>query len=317
VIIAAVVVVPAADSDYWSTSTEVADAAALDTDDAPLVIAEATTASTVAIEPASTTGPASTGDDVAAPAEATTTTTTTTTTSTIPPIPELSRPVRVIVAGDSTGEAYGSGVVSWAAASPGLAQAELNARRGCGFLRGGDYLLEGEWFDVSDGCVDWLEEDLPDRVAETGADVVLMITTSWDVLDHRWDDGDGLSPESEELRSRLLFDFTQTTDALLASGAASVVWVKAPLPNPFWLSRGTAQERPERHAVLHDVMDEVAEAHPGDVHVVDLLAYFDEAGYSTDIELRPDGVHVTPEGAQTIATDFLGEQLIRAALDLT
>jgi lysophospholipase L1-like esterase len=103
---------------------------------------------------------------------------------------------------------------------------------------------------------------------------------------------------------------------LLASGAASVVWVKAPLPNPLWLSRGTAQEHPERHAVLHDVMDEVAEAHPGDVHVVDLLAYFDEAGYSTDIELRPDGVHVTPEAAQAIATDFLGEQLIRAALDL-
>lgn len=316
VIVAAVIVVPGADSDYWSTSTEVAEAAALDTDDAPLLAAEATTIAAPVVESTTTTEPAPTDDEVVAPVEVTTTSTSTTTTSTVPPIPELSRPVRVIVAGDSTGEAYGSGVVSWAAAAPELAQAELNVQRGCGFLRGGDYLLEGDWFEVRDGCIDWLEDDLPARVAATGADVVLMITTSWDVLDHRWDDGDGFAPDSEELRSRLLFDFTQTTDAALANGASSVVWVKAPLPNPLWLSRDTAQERPERHAVLHDVMDEIAESRPDDVYVIDLLGYFDDVGYSTDTDVRPDGVHVTPEAAQVIATDFLGEQLIRAALDL-
>ena len=99
----------------------------------------------------------------------------------------------MIVAGDSTGEAYGNGVVSWAASSPDIAQAELNVERGCGFVRDGDYLLDGEWFEVRDDCSDWLERDLPGRVAETGADVVLMVTTSWDVLDHRWDAGDGFA----------------------------------------------------------------------------------------------------------------------------
>ena len=63
----------------------------------------------------------------------------------MPSIPELNRPVRMIVAGDSTGEAYGNGVVSWAAASPGVAQAELSVERGCGFVRDGDYRLDGEW----------------------------------------------------------------------------------------------------------------------------------------------------------------------------
>ena len=63
-------------------------------------------------------------------------------------------------------------------------------------------------------------------------------------------------------------------------------------------------------------MDEIAASHPGDVYVVDLLEYFDEVGYTDDVDLRPDGVHVTPEAAETIAADFLGEQMIRAALDL-
>jgi lysophospholipase L1-like esterase len=89
-----------------------------------------------------------------------------------------------------------------------------------------------------------------------------------------------------------------------------------PIPNPLWFSRGTAQEQPARHAVLHEVMDELAAANPGDVYVVDLLEYFDEVGYTDDVDLRPDGVHVTPEAAETIAADFLGEQMIRAALDL-
>jgi hypothetical protein len=222
----------------------------------------------------------------------------------------------MIVAGDSTGEAYGNGVVRWAASSPDVAQAELNVERGCGFLRDGDYLLDGEWFDVRDDCGDWLETDLPERVAETGADVVLMVTTSWDVLDRRWDGGLGFSTESDEMRNRLRFDFTRITDELLADGAGAVVWVKAPIPNPLWFSRGTEQEQPARHEVLHEVMDEIAAERPGDVYTVDLLEYFDDAGITDDVDLRPDGVHVTPEAAEMIAADFLGEQMIRAALDL-
>jgi hypothetical protein len=274
--------------------------------------AETTTVSTV-IEGV---GDVSETSVVDGPVVTTTPETTTTTSSTIPPIPVLNRPVRMIVAGDSTGEAYGNGIVSWAAASPEVAQAELNVERGCGFVRDGEYLLDGEWFDVRDACSEWLEDDLPERVAETSADVVLMVTTSWDVLDRRWDGGEGVSTESDEMRNRLLFDFTRVTDEVLAAGAGAVVWVKAPIPNPLWFSRGTEQEQPARHAVLHSVMDEVAASRPGDVYVVDLLGYFDEAGYTDDVDRRPDGVHVTPEAAEEIATDFLGEQLVRAALDL-
>ena len=53
-------------------------------------------------------------------------------------------PVRIIVAGDSTANATGSGVLSWAAANPDIAQAELVTAPGCGFLMGGERLVGDE-----------------------------------------------------------------------------------------------------------------------------------------------------------------------------
>ena len=311
--VAAIAVVPGAASDYWVADDGVADAAAIEVDDAPLVAV--TTAPPVTTVPTPTTAPPDADDDAALPAT-TVVETTTTTSSTVPPIPELNRPLRIIVAGDSTAEAFGQGVLGWAAASPQLAQAELSISRGCGLLRGGDYRVGDEWVEVRDECTDWIENDLPEAVADADADVVLMITTSWDVLDRRWDDGEGAPTTSDELMARLTFDFTRVTDEMLAAGAGSVLWVKAPLPNPLWFSRGTAQEQPERHAVLHQVMDGLAASRPGQVYVTDLLGYFDEAALTTDVDTRPDGVHVTPEAATEIVDDYLGEQLIRSALDL-
>ena len=317
VIIAAVVVIPGASSDYWSTNDEIAEAAALDGDASPLLVASTTAPSTTVAAPSTTAVPDSTApSDEGAVTTSSTTTSSTTTTSTIPPIPELARPVRMIVAGDSTGEAYGNGVVAWAAASPDVAQAELNVERGCGFLRGGDYRIEDEWFEVRSECSDWLESDLIDRVAEAQPDVVLMVTTSWDVLDHRWDDGFAPEFDSIDMRERLFAEFSAATDAVLGAGAGSVVWLKAPIPNPLWFSRGTAQEQPARHAILHEVMAAIADERPGDVYVADLIEYFDEAGLTEDVDTRPDGVHVTPEAGQAIAENFLGEQMVRAALDL-
>ncbi len=338
VIVAAVVVVPGADSDYWSTSDEVTEAAALEIDDTPLLADPTPGSDPVSSGPAasdplepspgdqgssttvlpSSPPPTSTGSAAATTSTTTTTATTaaTTTTSTVPPIPVLARPVRMIVAGDSTAEAYGNGVVAWAAASPDVAQAELNVRRGCGFLRDGQYRLEVEWLDIRDDCDEWLDDDLVDRVAEATPDVVLMVTTSWDVLDRRWDDGEGLATDSDEVRSRLRTDFGSITDRLLDAGAGSVVWVEAPIPNPLWFSRGTPQEQPARHDVLHEVMEELAAERPGDVYTTDLLGYFDDVSITTDVDTRPDGVHVTPEAARSIADEFLGEQMLRAALDL-
>lgn len=345
VIALAYVAVPGPASDYWSINNEATEAAALDIDDAPLLTVDdpdTTSPELTVDEQADETGSlsetdrepteagADTGnlaDDAADvdndpsadesstdPGSTATTATATTLPSTVPPIPELSRPVRVIVAGDSTAEALGAGIVNWAAFSPNVAQAELNIQKGCGFVRDGAYRLGDEWFDVRDACRDWLEKDLPNRIAEASPDVVMMMTTSFDVLDHRYDDGDGSDPAT--LRDTIKADFAQVTDEALFNGAGAVVWIKAPLPDPLWLARGTDQEQPDRHAVLHSVMDEIAAERPDDVYVIDLIDYFADAGLTSDVDARPDGVHLTPDAATDVAAEHLGELLVRAALDL-
>jgi hypothetical protein len=223
--------------------------------------------------------------------------------------------VRIVVAGDSTAEATGAGVVGWAAANPTLAQAELAAERGCGFVRGGEWFVD-DWADVPSRCGAWLDEDLPVLVRDTQPDVVGLMTTSWDVLDRRWPDEPGGATTATAVAARVEADLTAITQRLLDEGAGAVAWVREPIPDPLWLGFVQTQEDPARHAVLYAVMDRIAERFPGRAHVIDLPAHLAATGLDVDQVARPDGVHWTPEAATLIATDYLGEQLIRAALDL-
>src|SRR4030095_9319049 len=90
-------------------------------------------------------------------------TTTTTTTTTEPPLPSLTRPVRIIVAGDSTARATAAGLLSWAVANPDLAQVEVIGSPGCGFIREGER-MEGGFRPPPPECGPWLDEELPGRV---------------------------------------------------------------------------------------------------------------------------------------------------------
>jgi hypothetical protein len=221
--------------------------------------------------------------------------------------------VRIIVAGDSTAMATGGGLVAWAAANPHLAQVEIVAEPGCGFVRGGEVMVL-EWTPVGDRCDEWLDETLPARVEALTPDVVMMMTTSWDVLDRRWPDTGEVVPTDPEYRERIVRDVADVSNRLGASGSQKVVWVREPIPNVYWWGSGQAQEDPVRHAEIYAAMAAAAESGDGRVAVVDLPAWLREQGLDVDQAARPDGVHWSPEASLRIADEFLGEQLIRAAL---
>lgn len=318
--VATLALVPGGDADYWRTSAAV-DAAGIEptgaVELAPLAPvsspnASTTTVPTTAAPVVSTTVPGSSVPSVSV-VFTTTTTTTSTGTSTLATLPALSRPMRVLVAGDSTAEATGSGLAQWATERPDLAQVSLRAEKGCGFVRGGQQLVN-DWEAVPDRCERWATRELPAAVTELQPDVVMLLTTSWDVLDHRWDGGDGQTPFDDEFAARIDTDFTALTGALLDAGASQVVWVREPVPNVFWWSSGQSQEDPARHQVLYDTMDRVATTFVGRVTVVDLPTWIEQHDLSLDHDARPDGVHWSPDTAARIAREFLGEQLIRAAL---
>jgi hypothetical protein len=327
----AIVAVPGALGEYWQTDNATVEAAAIEVDgDAlePLVIATTTVAPTTAAPTSSTASstvaPAPVIPDASTPTTTvavttttstttTTTITTTTTTTTEPPLPALSRPVRIIVAGDSTARATAAGLLTWAAENPDLAQVEVVGAPGCGFLRGGER-REGGFRQPPEGCAKWLGEELPDRVSETRPDVVMMMVTTWDVVDHRWEDGRELTPLDPEFQQRLGDDYTAIIEQLLGAGAGSIAWVDPPVPNVWWGGQGTGQEDPDRHAVVRAVVAGVAAAHPDDVGVIDLVGWLEGAGLTDDRDVRPDGVHFDPDAALAIAEQFLGERLVRIAL---
>jgi hypothetical protein len=321
-IVAAVIVVPIGAGDYWSVSDDAADDAALEATDEPLNPLVVTPEPPVTSSPGASPVDSQPADSQPADSQPVTPTTGAEVPAVAapppipPPIPPLERPVRIVVAGDSTAQATGVGIVGWAAENPALAQVELFAAPGCGFMKGGAYVLGGEKVEVSDGCTRYVETNIPEKVAETQPDVVMLLTTAWDVQDRAWDDGLSGSVLDEAVAERLRADLIGLTESILASGDGAVAWIREPIPNVEWADAGGAQEDPVRHAVIYAVIDELALRYPSRVHVIDLPKFLDEEGLTDDREARPDGVHWTPEVATWIATRYLGEQLIRSALDL-
>ena len=153
-------------------------------------------------------------------------------------------PVRIIVAGDSTARATAAGLLAWAVEHPELAQVEVVGAPGCGFLRGGER-REGGWKQPPAECDRWLDDELPARVAATQPDVVMMMVTTWDLVDHRWDDGDGLTPldpvfASTPRRARTRPRRTSCSVSAPARSRGSC----RPIPNVWWGNQGTGQEDP-------------------------------------------------------------------------
>ncbi|NNE10870.1 MAG: acyltransferase family protein, partial [Ilumatobacter sp.] len=320
-VVLAVSVVPGRLGEYWQADPVAAEAAAIEVSAVPLgaLLAPAaaddtgSTGSTASTTPAAetvvtTTRPPSTeASDVTVPV-------TTPSAPVIPPLPELSRPVRIVVTGDSTAEAFGVGLVNWAAANPTLAQVETVTAPGCGFLEGGERRT-GDTIAPIEGCDGWVDEFLYPEIERLQPDVVMAMVSSWDIVDRRWDTVELLTPFDDGFRTRLERDYADLVDALAEHGAFRIAFVRHPIPDPFWLPAADAQEDPVRHQVIYDVYDDLAAADPL-VDVVMLDRWMTVEGLDRSEDVRPDGIHPTPESATAVSEAYLGEQLLRVALGL-
>ena len=309
----ALVTVPTGPSNYWNADADAVAAAAIDDDpDGGALTATSPTTSTTPPPAAPSTAEPTTAeptDNTSTPGAEEPAETSTSTA----PLPELARPVRIVVTGDSTADALGTGIVGWAAEHPDLAQVAVQAALGCGFVMGGDRLLGDEIVSAA-SCDGWPEAQLFPVVERARPDVVAVMTSAWDLADRRWDDGELLRPDDPEYRARLLDTYTRLVDDLVAAGAARVAFIREPVPNVWWGGTVTDEDDPGRHAVLAEVQAEVAEARPDHVRVIDFASWFTDTGLELDRDARPDGIHLAPDAAVAITDAYLGEQLIRAAL---
>ena len=319
--VAALAIVPHGLGEYWNVDADTAEAASIDAADdrplTPLVAAGSTTSTTSAPAAPGTTldsaVPTAAAPTTAPPAPPATTAPTTAPT-TLAPLPPLERPLRVLVIGDSTGRALGNGVVAWAAGHPDLAQAEIVAAPGCGFVQGGERRI-GDGIEPATGCEGWVAEQVLPEVAALRPDVVVAMVSSWDLVDRRWTGEAMLGPSDAEYQAHLEIDYTALVDDLVGSGAGAVAFIRHPVPNVWWLDDFTGQSDPARHAVLYELYDDLAAARP-EVRVVDLAGWMAAEALDADETVRPDGIHLTPEAAAAFTERVLGEELVRVALGL-
>ena len=284
---------------YYAVDAAAAEQAAFDTGFvAPLVtIASTSTASTTV--PISQ---SSTAADTTLPVS---------TTTTVLAVP--SRPVRILVVGDSTAEATGAGLVQWAAANPQYAQVTVYAGPGCGLVLGGYLELSTGERDATAVCGLYVQELIPAKVAELQPDVVVAMSSVWDVQDRKLtNDGPLLPPTDPAVEEAITASLGVFTDSLFAAGAPRVVWLKAPTPLPSLVGGDDTQVQPARHSALRRAIESVGFSRPK-VHVVDFAAWLATQPVGQDRAARVDGVHWSSDASLLIADEYLGPVLVTLA----
>lgn len=228
----------------------------------------------------------------------------------VPVVPVLNRPVRIIVVGDSTAQATGAGLVNWAALNPDVAKVTVLAAPGCGFIRGGVVPTDGD-VPFTQHCNQVLDHDLPDALRDLQPDIVMLMTTIRDVEPRVFEASEGpLTPLDSRFVNRARVDYAAITDLILTTSTAHVVWIKPPLIDPYWKGGQSPANDPVAHSVMEVLMGGMVFWHEDRVVVLDLRSWLEQVGLAGDHDVRPDGIHFSPESALDVATRWLGPELV-------
>jgi hypothetical protein len=223
-----------------------------------------------------------------------------------------SRPVRILIVGDSVAWSLGNGLVAWADAHPGFAQIGQSIAVSCGFVRTG-FVPNYYGLGYETPCNEMLDVRLPEMIAALQPDVVVLMSTRIDVETRLWSPDEPALPSTDPVSvARRLEEYRAFTQRILDLGAPEVVWLKPPLAR-----RGGLPDQPMMDATamasLHAAIDEVVVGAGPQVSSIDLAAWYPAAGFD-DGAARPDGLHFQPEPAALLAERYLGPAILRAVL---
>ena len=135
VVMAAVLFEPTRNATYWTASASAVAAAEIKSGETVVALAPVMNSSTTIVQSTALSTSSSTSSPTERTSPSTTVSTLPPTVSRdplMPPVPALNRPVRIIVLGDSTAQATGSGLEEWAALNPTVAKVTVMAAPGWG-----------------------------------------------------------------------------------------------------------------------------------------------------------------------------------------
>ena len=216
---------------------------------------------------------------------------TTWTVASVQPVPATQPVSRVMLVGDSVAQTLGRGFERWGAPH-GVAVWNV-ARFYCGILNGGDI----EVMETQKSC-----DQLPtwrDQIAAFHPDVVVVLSTIWDVVPRQWAPGeDFLLPGVAPFDDRYVDEYSRAVD-LLSSGGARVVVV-----DPMCVASSEHSRRLQY--VRARLLPRVAQVRPR-VHLVDVTSRLCPGGaFDPDLGgvagARPDGIHFDDQGADWVAS---------------
>jgi hypothetical protein len=185
---------------------------------------------------------------------------------------------------------------------------------GCGVIRGGETLRDGEWMPESQFCQGW-----PSRwrsiVGARDPEVVVLLSGFWDVFDRRLADGTILEFGSDEADADIKQDLSEAMNILTAEGA-HVIILTTPYFAPGEESQSPSARDESRVDHLNDILWDMEDEREG-VSVVDLNKLLTPGGYRSEIDgvdVRGDGVHLTPAGQRYVA-EWLAPYLVEAVIN--
>ncbi|MEI2655154.1 MAG: SGNH/GDSL hydrolase family protein [Microthrixaceae bacterium] len=223
-------------------------------------------------------------------------------------------PLRVMVVGDSFGLSVGLGLTHYGESS-GQIEVRNSAFIGCPFGRGGrnnGIGLDRDWLPECRSQ----DERLATVSAEFRPDVVLLAGGMWDVADRLLPGSGRWTRIGEPAYDWYLALEFQHLSRLLGTTGAKVVWTTAPRWNPryqpdqFMGRPPYAEAGAGRSDRYNQVLNAAVGGMPG-VNVLDLagwMRYFPGGEFSPD--LRTDGVHLTPQSTDVVASEFLGPWVV-------
>jgi len=199
---------------------------------------------------------------------------------------------RILIVGDSVALTLGRGIERWGAAH---GVEVMNAGRPfCPIARGGR--LAASFGNAVSACENW-PTLWPQQLAEFHPDVVLVLTTVWDLSKRQRDEWgpDFLAPGDPEFDTYVQSEWSEAVHVLSSTGAR-VGWLITPCARD---ELGDAPVRYARHHYLGAVRAAGATT-------IDLGAFVCPDGRFTDTlqgvsNLRPDGLHFSDPGADVVA----------------
>jgi hypothetical protein len=230
------------------------------------------------------------------------------TTPTTLPLP--TRPVSVLMLGDSTAVALADGFFQWSKDHPAQVQFASLAAVGCGFILDASPpgSLGRRFLKL---CRSALDVDLPKLLTHTVPDVAIMLVTLPDVGPRTWSNKEGeLLPHDPRFHDRLYADYEARAEMLIAAGVRHILWTVPVHPSSRWLGSISPGFSDEDWRIFTGVITAVAARHPQEI----TLARMDEwmaAHEPSDGSMRSDGLHLTVPGAVTITDQFFGPMAVR------